>query len=88
MKKEKDKELCSVQIVKGGVRHGFLERSKEGAPGIYEGLSIRVVAMLMRTAVVYSRYCLQRSHLRSSGPSTGGSDSGGLGWKLRQCIYF
>ena len=34
------------------MRHGFLERSKEGAPGICVGLRIEVVAKLMRTSIV------------------------------------
>lgn len=51
-------ELCSVQIVKGGVRHGILERRKEGAPGICYSLFIQVIAMLMKTAVAYNHCCL------------------------------
>lgn len=68
-------ELCSVQIVKGGVRHGILERRKEGAPGSCYSLFIQVIAMLMKTAVAYNHCCLpavlkqgvHRNHLRSWG---------------------
>lgn len=51
-------ELCSVQIVKVGVRHRFLDRRKEGAPGTCYSLFIQVIAIVIKITMAYNQYFL------------------------------